>query len=396
MKSKTILKFTLLSLAFLGAADYIFIPISAEIFAIFPDENQAILNMLITVSLFACVAGALLSGVLAKRVSKKYILVASELILLVGGVFGGAIENVYYMLIMRMLVGLGYGSGGVVVISLITELFRDEKERSTLVGVYNGIAAAFGVACSLLAGFLAVINWHYSFLVYAIIIPILILTIVFVPKTKPDGKTAQEEDGTGPREKVSWVKLGAVAIAVMMFQCIFCIVSYFLALYLAEMGIGDAATAGMYTSFITIGQFISGFIFAIIFMRLHRAMPVLLFGVMGLAYLGMYVFPNAGVIGVAVAILGCIEGLGMSFYYMHAETIVPANSVSLSVSVVASALGLGGFLSSYAIIGYQAMMGTEAIAPTFLPVAITALICAGISVVLAIRASRTSKDSLAA
>lgn len=387
MKSNLGLKITLLALAFLTAADFVIIPASAEIFATFANEDPAILNMVLTGSLFTAMVGALVSGVLAKRVCKKYILIGAQIIFIVGALFGAVFENIYYMVIMRLLVGLGYGSGGAITLSFITELFKDEKERGALIGGYNGATAAFGIAASLIAGFLAVANWHYAFLVYAVGIPILVMSFIFLPKTEPESEIVQEEAAlTGSRKRFSWVKLGTVAIAALVFECLYCITSYFLAIFLAEIGIGDAATAGMYTSLVSIGQFLSGFMFAFVFMRMRRAMPVLLFGVMGLAYLGMYVFPNAGVIGAAVTVLGCLVGLGMSYYQMHVEEVVPASSISLAMAVIMSAFYIGGFLASYAVIGYQAMLGVDTIAPIFLPVAITALVCSGIALVLAIRA----------
>ena len=395
-KSNIGLKITLLAIAFLAGADLVIIPASGEIFATFADANPAILNLVLTGPLFTAMISSIVVGLMAKKFTKRSLLIGAQIIFLIGSLGGALIENVYYMVIMRLLVGFGYGAAGVIVVSFIVELYKEEKERSTLIGAYNAAIAALGIVASIVSGYLAVMNWHYSFYVYAFGILVLILSFIFLPSTPPEGEVAADESqDQGIKQGFPVAKVAIVSLAALVYSALYCLIGYFLAIYLGEVGMESAATAGIFTSFMTIGQFLSGFVFAFLFMRLHRGMPVMLFAVAGLAYLLMFVLPNAGVIGVALVVLGAMYGCALSYYLMHIESIVPANSVSIAVAFVQAAFLVGGFLSSYLLIGFQAMMRTEAIGPTFLPVAVTLFAGAAISLVLFLRSRKSTADQAA-
>ena len=45
-----------------------------------------------------------------------------------------------------------------------------------------------GALFSLGAGYLALKNWHFVFLVFLVMIPVTLAVIAFIPQTEPEGK----------------------------------------------------------------------------------------------------------------------------------------------------------------------------------------------------------------
>ena len=388
------LKVTLLSLSFLMATDFVFIPASNEVFNAFADASPAILNFILTGSLFTAIAGALTGGFLAKKVCKKHLLIGSQIAFVIGGCCGALVENVYYIAFMRGLVGFSFGLTGALAVSFIAELFEDEKERSTMIGGYNAAIAAFGIVASIVAGRLAAQDWHNAFYVYGFAAIVLVMMVIFLPKTAPEGD-APAADRAASDEKIPVAKLAAVTLAAMAFEALYCVLVYFLAIYLGEINVGDASTAGMFLSLVSVGQFLSGFVFAFAYAHLHRSMPVAFF-LLAAAVYGVLAFTtNSWLIGAAVVLIGVTNGCAMSYYYMHVETIVPASHLSVAMAIVLASLNLGGFLSSYLLTGCQALLGATTIAPTFGLIALTLLAGALISAALTLRAKKRDANEAA-
>ena len=84
----------------------------------------------------------------------------------VSAILGGAVANVYYVLVMRILVGISMGFVNAAAMALIAEVYVDEDKRGTIMGIFNATMAGTGAVISLIAGVFAVRSWNEVFKVY--------------------------------------------------------------------------------------------------------------------------------------------------------------------------------------------------------------------------------------
>jgi predicted MFS family arabinose efflux permease len=392
MKISSITKITIALLTFALMGDMVVIPAVGGIFATFTDANPARLNLILTGPMLLSVITPFLCAFLARSISKKYLLIGGYGLFIVSACGGALIDNIYYLITMRMLAGFSCGIVGVAATSLIAEIFNGEKERSSMMGGYNGMLSALGVAMSLASGFLAVRDWHASFYVYLAAIPILILTIVFIPKTPPEGKISG--DKTENTDRFPLGKFLPVAAAFLIYNSLYYVVVYFIAIYVEEMQLGDASIAGIFGSASTVGVFILSMLFSTIYMRLKRALPIIIFLTTSIAYMVMAFPSNIWIVGSMCALAGAANGLAMSYYYMHVSMIVPPGVMSLGMGIIGATVGLGAFACSYVLELYKAVFKSQMIAPTFLYIGISLAIGGFVSLILFMRSRKTANAEL--
>ncbi|HWR42104.1 MFS transporter [Sporomusa sp.] len=386
MINTLLVKVTILLVSFACMADLVIIPAIGGIYSALPDADPVLLDFILTGPMLIAVFSSLLCGILAKKISKKHLLIGAYIIFIIATCGGALFTNIYYIVAMRALVGFAFGIVSVAAMGLIAEVYIEEAERSSMVGLYNGIMAGIGIIMSLISGFLAVDDWKNSFYIYLLGIPILIMIFAYLPKTPPEGKEKSSERA----ERLPLTQVSTVAIAFFLFNALYCIVCYYIALYLEEIQLGDASTAGILTSVGTIGSLCGSLLFSPIYLRLKSATPITAYFVMGAAYIVLSFPSNIWIVGAMCLLAGMAYGIGLSFYFMHASMIVPPSVISATMAIMAVSVNLGTFFSSYALNIYKAMLHIQTIAPTFLYIGITLVILGVLSMVPILRSNNTS------
>lgn len=380
------LKITILLAGMALMADLAIYPAADAIFGAFPDGGTAILNFVITGPSLMIILASILCGFLAQFISKKTMLVGAYAVFCITSIFGGVVNNLTYIAVMRGITGVSMGFIGTTMVGLIAELFVDEEKRSQMLGLYNGVMAASGVLISFVAGKLAVQDWHMVFRVYLMAVPILLLTIVFIPHTPPEGKESQslgKDDKPFPVLRVLSLTFGAFIVNAM-----YSVILSLIAVFLDELAIGDASTAGIMNSVGTIGSFLACISFAFIYMRLKQFVPIVFTVGMGIGYGILGFSTSLFMIGTMCVLLGMTYGLGYSYFLMHSSVIVSPSKASLSIAFANAGIYLGLFSGPYVPLVYQHFIKGNTIASVMPYMAITLGICGVISLVAAMRGTR--------
>ncbi|MDR0877037.1 MAG: MFS transporter [Treponema sp.] len=367
--------------------DMVIIPIAGNLFADFADTNIAVLNFILSGPALIGALSSLLCGKLMYYVNKKILLIIAFLCFMVGGIFGDVLHNPFFMAAMRALVGIGVGAIMVVSLAIISDVFIDEKARSSMVGIYNGLMAAVGALLGWVSGMVASIEWRLVFRIYLASIPILLLILLFIPaKTKAVGNT-QEEEGSKDAEKMPWGKLLFLDAAFFIYSSVYCIVYYQVAMVIEDKGIGDLALIGIMSALGTVGSFVACSLFGLYYNRLKRFTPAIGFAVMAFSYWLLYGASGPAAACIACTLLGAMFGLGMSYYMMSCTVIVPPSQIPMAISITTTVMSIATFLSTYFSAGLQGIMGVSSIT-AIIPVLIVVLVIgAAVSSVGAIKNS---------
>lgn len=382
MDNKLGIKITITFITFILVSDCVVIPLAASIFGQFPDASPVLQNFLLTGAMLVSIPAGLIGGWLTQYISKKSLLIFACALYMISGAGGALINSMSYMVAMRFLVGVSIGFIGIITNGVIAEVCPDEKERSGMIGIYFGVMSALGILLGIISGYIGVIDWHHSFLINLAVVPILILVVLFVPKTPPEGKKVNV--ASGEKEGIPVVKLGGLCIAFLMYCILYMALWYFISIYVAEEGLGDASVAGIFSSLVSVGAFLGSIMFALIYARTKRFTPLIFFLVLAGSCLVLSITSNLYTAGIMIVIAGWTFGICIAYYFLRASLIVSCGLVPLTTAWVAAMQGSGIALAPYGLQLYQQVFNLQTMKPTFFYFAITLGICALISVILAV------------
>lgn len=94
--------------------------------------------------------------------------------MVIGGILPMLTTNITWILALRLVLGAGLGMFNSLAVSLISDFFEGD-ERAQLVGFQSAVQGLGSSLATFVAGQLALIDWPFAFLCYAITIPIALL-----------------------------------------------------------------------------------------------------------------------------------------------------------------------------------------------------------------------------
>ena len=359
-------------------ADMVIIPAGNGLYETF--QNDAAVNFILSGPSFIMLFSAMLCGKLMQYLSKKKILVGAMVLFAISAILGGAVENVYYVLAMRVLVGISMGFVNAAAMALLAEVYVDEDKRGTIMGIFNATMAGTGAVISLIAGVFAVRSWNEVFKVYWIAVPVIVMMLFFIPMTPPEGdQQAGEEEGshTGSPYLMRQVML---MVSCFAYNLVYAVIYYQVSVLVAEQGYGNESIAALLSTLGTVGSCILCILFGTLYSKLKRA--TIIFGYAGLciSYLMLFLASSPVMAGIACTLCGASYGYGFSYFFLRCTVVVPKEKVSSSISMTTAIGGFGMFLSTYACTMLQKILGTTGIV-SLLPVAIAV---SGIGAVLSV------------
>ena len=134
-----------------------------------------------------------LAGYIIDRFGRIRLLQISLVLYSAGGCSGFYLEDLYAILIGRVVLGISVAGIITTVLTLIGDYFQGE-DRNKYVGLQGAFMGIGGVTFVALAGVLADVNWHYPFLIYLYSLIVLVFVTIYVPE--PDIKRISRKKGT--------------------------------------------------------------------------------------------------------------------------------------------------------------------------------------------------------
>ena len=350
-----ITKIALLIAAFWTMADmFVVTPLLETIAGVYPDAPGIAVNLCYCLSQGTVIIGSLFVSFMSTKMTKKSMMMLGGFLVLIFGGFGGLVPGLPLMLIFRAIEGFGAGICITLIPTLINELFEDEKERNTLIGVQAAVGCVCGALSASLSGIIAEkFSWQYSYFIYFFSIIILMLIAVGVPKTPKDAPAPSGEK----------VKLNSASWGIFIMAILFGVLSSgmfgYASYVVAETGLGGAAVAGMANSFIQIGSFFGSMLMAIIYAKCKGYIEPI--GWLSMC-LGGVIFMAAAVIikSVVVAYIGGIffgfaNGLLFPWLYAKAAIVCAPNTEAKTIATA----NIGYYVGMFgAIFFYEAMLNT--------------------------------------
>jgi len=145
------------------------------------------IGLLITFFAFPGILLTPLLGFLADRWGRKKIIVPA---LMLFGIAGGACFFVYdfnLLLILRFFQGIGAASLGSINVAMIGDLYSG-KERTAAMGYNSSVRNIGSASYPAIGGALAMMGWHYPFILSSIAVPVGLLVLFSLKNPEPKNK----------------------------------------------------------------------------------------------------------------------------------------------------------------------------------------------------------------
>lgn len=375
-KDKTgILKLTILSISLmLSAASAISVTLPM-IKNQFPEISPATVESLVTIPSFTMMIFILLSSFIVKVIGKKKTVMLGLTLAFVGGVIPVFATNFSVIYISRFILGAGTGIYNSLAVSLIGDYFDGETQQKML-GYQTAFATLGSSFATFLAGILVNVAWQYSYLIYFLTLPIVILVALFLPADK---KEVSNQDATFSKQKQS-VNFLVIFSCVMMFVFFILIMNIFTktSTLVVEMNYTNQGFLGTAFTISSLIGAIGGFAYGHVRAVLKQFTPVVALILIGIVY---FLIPSVNSMLMLTMILsGGMLVVSIFIPYMYDILLpgAPENSTNLAISLAMVSCNLGSFFSPFVVQWLGNLVGNTSSAFSFTIGGIVFVLMAGV------------------
>ena len=187
MKLNSFAKFSLLSISILLMSHLAISPVIPNLYSFYhgsnPNIGLASVESLATIPAMMITIFVLLSNGVIKFIGKKNTVLLGLLLILIFGIVPTFTTNFKLVLISRLFLGAGIGLFNSLSISMISDFF-DEDQHGTMIGLRTAFLNIGKALTTFISGYLLIYGIQYTFLVYALALPIFIIFLLFVPNAE--------------------------------------------------------------------------------------------------------------------------------------------------------------------------------------------------------------------
>lgn len=220
--------------------------------------NAKLMVPLLITAPSACIAlfapGA---GIIADRFGRRKLLLWSMAFYGAGGLMPFVIDNFWAVVAGRVVIGIGE-AGVLTVVNTLLADYYEEKERHRWLMIQGVVGSVLGTVTIASSGFLAAQGWQYPFLVYAVAIPILLASLMFLFEPEPRKKAAGPVVATTPFPYM--IALMVCGVTVILSTIYYVQVINF-SLLLKELGVDNPKSIGLSMAIPSIGVPIGAVLF---------------------------------------------------------------------------------------------------------------------------------------
>lgn len=368
-------KAAILTMSLIQMATNAIISVIADIAINFSDAPITAIQYLMTFPNLLIVVVGMTAALLSRRISKRTLAVTGLFLCCMSGVLSFFFHDQLMLLfVWAGFLGIGIGCVVPIAMSLISENFQG-KEQSDMMGLQTSAANLGSMFMAFTGGVLAAINWNYIYLVYLLAIPGLILTLIYVPKTKIP---AQERNIKIKIPVPAWVYF----IIAGLFMLLFYLGPTNLSVIITERNIGSAMSAGTAGTILLLGGMLMGILFGTIESKIRKNTIPLGFLVLAVGYVLIYASS-----GLWILYLGCfISGSSISLVLPQCMIQVISEEHkernTFMMSVVLAIANLGMFITPVLTTITVLIMKNELAQSRFVFTAVVAILFGLVSLIL--------------
>ncbi len=338
-------------------SDVPFVAIGNAVLTDYPEATPGQANFILTGAAIIYAIVCLVAGALCKKLGSKKVLMIGITMTAITGCCLGLVHNIYYIMALRFLMGVGTSFASVAPLIIINSVFTGDKSRSTAVGFYDACASGFGFILTIVAGLICVTSWKNIAIIYAIQIPVWILALLVIPgdrklaehKAEAEASASAAEnagsDVTGSTS-LTWGKFAYLMIPFIMMSLLALGIYYYISVIIAENGLTSTSAAGAVASAYLIGATIGTSTLGMYYDKLRQRLPIIAIILATIA--AFIIFKSSGIVPacIGMAILGCSYNVDFCYHLIYYPMVAPEKNETI-VSILTFIMGGGPFIAGY-------------------------------------------------
>ena len=355
------LKAAILLMSFLQMATNAVSSILSQIAAAFPSASTSSVQYLMTFPNLLVVVMSVVTAKLTVNFSKRSLALLGSALGTAAGLCSFLLHGSLVLLfIWAGMLGVGIGLVIPIANSLIADYFEG-NEKDSLLGLQTSAANVGSMLMTFFGGYLALLGWHFTYIVYFLAIPGLVCILLFVPRTnaasaepKTEGEASAKNGSTKgfPRRVYLYFVIG------LIYMLCFYVGPTNLAMLVEERSIGNSVTAGTAATILLLGGAIMGVLFGKVAAKIGKMTIPLGFGMMVLGFLMIYFIPGVPVLYIGSFLIGTSNTLVLP-QCMGSVATPDKQQTTLTMALCLAMANLGTFLAP-AVTGISAaVMGSS-------------------------------------
>ena len=374
MKLNLTAKFSLLSISILLMSHLAISPVIPSLYNFYNEQNSNIglasVESLATIPAMMITIFVLLSNVVIKFLGKKNTVLLGLIIIFIFGLVPVFTSNFKLVLISRLFLGAGIGLFNSLSISLISDFF-DDSTRGTMIGLRTAFLNIGKALTTFISGYLVILGVQYTFLVYALALPIFILFLFFVPNS--ENIYNKKVSGKFHKETI-YLTLLTFFIGVSYMGATIKIPTLLIEKYFYH-----PATATNLLTILAISGIFSGLLFGFLVKRAKNLTLTIMLSFMTLGSM-IFAFSNNIVLFFVGAILIGISFVGaMSFNFFYISNKLENKFINFSTSIMLVGGNIGVILTPIILTKLPEALYLEKFLTPFYITTLAMLICTVIS-----------------
>ncbi|PQC20855.1 hypothetical protein CUN37_12715 [Enterococcus faecium] len=384
--NKKMMKFSLLSVSLILTSAGAVTSAIPSMSATYVTRSLSAVELLTTAPSFMVTIFVLISSFIARKIGQKQTVIIGLVIASICGILPLFSQSYSIVLASRAGLGIGFGLINSLAVSMIAAFYHGD-ERASMIGFQSAFQGFGAALMTFVAGQLVQLGWQYTFLIYAISLPILVLFVLFVPTPET---TELQSHGTAPTRQVIKTnpKMISYGIFLLLVIVVYNAVSIKLATVLTTYSLGNETNAANILTIMQLASMAAGVCFGWLQTKAHRYMLTLSLLLMGIGFVLIATVINLYVIGFGAILTGISFSLFIPYLFNQVSIQAPKHAESFNTSILLVGANLGTFIAPYGLLFLSfASLGSKTLA-VFVNGSILLLISALISLLVVHRTNR--------
>ena len=307
-------------------------PILGDLNNIFPKASDLEIQMLTSLPSLLIIPFVLLAGHLSASRDKLAMLYTGLAIFFLSGVACLIAKDMKWLITISCILGIGAGMIVPLSTGLVVDYFTGDY-RVRQLGYSSAINNLTLVAATSLTGYIADINWHYSFLVY--LLPGISLLLALRLRNTPPAPEPKESDQY-KQSKINMRHL--VSLTIFYFLATYAVlVVTFNTSFLIEQYKIKAEVSGFIISLFFLAIMAPGLFLGRIIRTTRSYTNIISLCAIAIGLLCVGVFHNVGMLTIGIILAGLGYGIMQPLIYDKAAIIAPPNLATKALAIVMSA-----------------------------------------------------------
>lgn len=324
----------------------------------FPDVSRATVESIITIVSLATFVAVLLNDFVVKVIGYRKTVMLGIILTFIGGIAPSFLNDFNLILGSRIVLGVGLGLCNPLAVTLITLFFKNEDEQSAMLGYQSATSGVGLTIMTFIAGLLSHLGWRYSFSVYLIMIPVLILFYFYVPEPKIEMPDALDAENNGKKAKLNGKVIG-LAVLMFIYFVFYITIGIKGASVIIDRNIGSSVDAGNMYSLHSLASVIGGVLFLQIYKVTKKYTLAFTYLLMMATSFIIYFSNSLIVIGIGMFIGGISLAVFIPYIFLLVGKVAPKGAENLGVSSILVASNFGIFVSPYIVNFIPGLIGED-------------------------------------